>query len=151
MASSLRLVSCIVVVATILAGAEAETYTVLDSLGWTIPPGGQIAYRVWADKQDFMIGDTLVFNWTGDHTVARVPQSDYDNCTANNVIGSIQKTSPTNFTIDSNVTYFICTIENHCKLGQKVKISVGASAPSLITSALTTVLFALAISFFSHV
>ena len=34
-------------------------YIVGDSLGWTVPPGGLIAYQTWASNKIFRVGDTL--------------------------------------------------------------------------------------------
>ena len=61
MAGGFGLIGCLVVVvaAVLVSGATAETHMVGDDLGWKVPPGGPIAYSVWADKQDFEIGDTL--------------------------------------------------------------------------------------------
>ena len=60
MAGGFGLIGCMVVVAAVLMGcATAETHMVGDDLGWKVPPGGPIAYSVWADKQNFEIGDTL--------------------------------------------------------------------------------------------
>ncbi|KAG5559457.1 hypothetical protein RHGRI_009107 [Rhododendron griersonianum] len=152
MAGRFGVIGCLAVIAAVVMGAAADTHTVGDGLGWTIPPGGKIAYSVWADKETFEVGDTLVFNWNGTHDVARVStKEEFDNCTANNVTGTIQTASPANFTLDTNVThYFICTINNHCSLGQKVKITFGNSASPLAAGAFSVVLFALAVSIMSH-
>ncbi|KAH7856010.1 hypothetical protein Vadar_031563 [Vaccinium darrowii] len=152
MASRVAVIGCLVVIAAVVMGAAADTYTVGDSLGWTVPPGGRIAYSVWADKQTFEVGDTLVFNWTGTHNVARVStKAEFDNCTTTNLIGSIQTTSPANFTLESNVThYYICTIDSHCSLGQKLEVTFGNGASPLAAGAFSVVLLALAVSLLSH-
>lgn len=49
----------LVVAVTLLKGAAAENYTVGDDLGWNIPPLGSIAYKTWANKKSFQIGDTI--------------------------------------------------------------------------------------------
>lgn len=36
-----------------------EVYTVGDSLGWLVPPGGAIAYETWARNKTFVVGDVL--------------------------------------------------------------------------------------------
>ncbi|OMO57757.1 Plastocyanin-like protein [Corchorus olitorius] len=134
--------------------AVADTYTVGDDLGWTIPPGGSIAYSTWARTKNFEINDTIVFSWTNTHDVAEVSEADYENCTKTNPIGSVQQTSPANFTLDSNRSrYFICTINNHCELGQKVTINIGEwnSASSLTVGAtLSLLLSTIVISLLSH-
>lgn len=47
---------CITIAAALVSVATADTYTVGDSLGWTIPPGGQIAYSTWAAEKSFDVG-----------------------------------------------------------------------------------------------
>lgn len=144
----------LMVAAALLIGATADTHTVGNNLGWAIPPGGSVAYKTWAATKDFGIGDIVVFQWSNTHTVAQVNQSDYDDCSATNAIGGIHTTSPYNFTITStDPYYFICSIANHCGLGQKVKIQVGdnssGAASSLNASAFFTILVALALYFSS--
>lgn len=60
MTSRLGLVGCfIVIVALVLKGSSAATYTVGDELTWTTPPGGEIAYSTWARSKSFNIGDVI--------------------------------------------------------------------------------------------
>lgn len=35
------------------------TYTVGDSIGWNVPPGGAVAYQTWASNKTFFVGDIL--------------------------------------------------------------------------------------------
>ncbi|OWM71761.1 hypothetical protein CDL15_Pgr005949 [Punica granatum] len=112
--------------------------------------GGEIAYRTWAKTKSFDAGDTVVFNWTGTHDVAEVSETDYDNCTKTNPIGTIQSTSPYSVTLSSNGSrYFICTVSTHCEMGQKVALTVGA-ASSLTAGALAFFCSAIVFSLFSH-
>ncbi|KAM0969366.1 hypothetical protein ACFX13_017903 [Malus domestica] len=106
-------------------GATADTYTVGDDLEWTIPPAGSIAYTTWANTKRFQNNDTIVFKWSGSHTVAEVSKADYDNCSNSNHL-AFYDSSPASITLTSNVTrYFICTVGNHCSdLGQKVTIKI---------------------------
>ncbi|KAL2254193.1 UNVERIFIED_CONTAM: Blue copper protein [Sesamum indicum] len=139
MGNKLVLIGWLMAVATLFAGCAADTYTVGDNLGWTIPPLGEVAYRTWAAKEDFDLGDNII----------QVTKEGYDNCTATNTtaLTPIQTTSPYTFTLNSTAPhYFICTIENHCRLGQKVTIQTEASAaaPVLKTGALSALLLALA-------
>lgn len=52
--------------AALLSGCAADTYTVGDDLGWTIPPlGSEVAYQTWTRVKDFDVGDTIseyIFN-----------------------------------------------------------------------------------------
>ncbi|KAG2718786.1 hypothetical protein I3843_03G229100 [Carya illinoinensis] len=138
------------VLALDLKATTAETFIVGDGIEWDIPPLGSIAYRTWARSKDFELGDTIVFNWTGTHDVAEVTRENYDSCTGTDAI-DLRQTSPANFTLTTNSTrYFICTISNHCDLGQKVTINMGdqwSSASSLAVGALSAVLSTIAISF----
>ncbi|KAI3428899.1 uncharacterized protein J3R85_008909 [Psidium guajava] len=132
------------------AGANASTYYVGDELGWRVPPLGDIAYKTWGAEKSFSFGDTVVFNWTGTHTVAEVSKTDYDNCTSTSPIGTIQTASPYSVTLSTNSSrYFICTISNHCRLGQKVTLGIG-SASSLAVHGLSFALSALAFAFLNH-
>lgn len=45
--------------AAIVGSGAQKTYEVLDSLGWTIPPAGAVAYTTWAANNSFTVGDTL--------------------------------------------------------------------------------------------
>ncbi|KAA8535122.1 hypothetical protein F0562_030125 [Nyssa sinensis] len=104
------------------------TYVVLDTLGWIVPPGGPIAYRVWASNKTFMVGDTLVFNFsTGVHDVAEVTRTAFDACNSTSPI-SMSTTGPTNITLTTaGEHYYICTFSGHCGLGQKLAINVSAT------------------------
>ncbi|KAJ9688677.1 hypothetical protein PVL29_014366 [Vitis rotundifolia] len=163
MAARVELIGCLIVAAVLLQGAAAATYNVGGSISWSIPTGDESAYTTWASGKDFELGDTIVFNWTGTHTVANVSKNVYDNCTTANVLASdIQATSPVTYTLNSTEPqYFICTIGQHCLLGQKVTISISSatsptsptnsSATSLTVGAVTTMLLVMAISFFTSI
>ncbi|CAL5397158.1 unnamed protein product [Camellia sinensis] len=63
MASKVGIVGWLVVVtATIMGAATAETYSVGGSLGWQIPSGGAAAYTSWAANETFKVGDILGLN-----------------------------------------------------------------------------------------
>lgn len=144
------LIGCLIVVATLLHHVTAEEHTVGGELLWTIPPAGSIAYTAWARTRSFDLGDTILFNWTGTHDVAKVSKADYDNCTKTNPIVPIVTTSPANFTVTNETQYFICTVSTHCNLGQKVTIGLESSAASShAIGALSAILVAVAISFLS--
>ncbi|KAI6681632.1 hypothetical protein NL676_035513 [Syzygium grande] len=106
--------------------AAATDYTVGDELGWTVPPNISY-YQSWAASKNFTVGDRLFFNWTGNHTVAEVSKAEHDNCTQPGNFFS----SPGLYLGFSNggSHYYICTVDSHCKLGQKLSIIV-AAAPS---------------------
>lgn len=75
----------------------------------------------------------LVFNFvTGRHDVLQVPKDSFDACTTDNAIGTSLTDGPAHVTLNSTGDhYYICTIGNHCKLGQKLAVTVsgGSGAP----------------------
>ncbi|XP_062149113.1 umecyanin-like [Alnus glutinosa] len=133
MGSRMGLIGCfVIVVSVLLRGATAATvYEVGDSLGWTVPPNTTY-YSTWASTKTFFLGDKLSFNWTmGTHTVAEVSKADYDSCTkVSSYIGS-----PVIFTPPSTGSYyFICTVSDHCQLGQKLAFTVSAPNSNTVGS-----------------
>lgn len=105
--------------------AGQKIHAVGDRLGWIVPPGGPVAYEVWASTQSFVIGDVLWFNFTtGQQDVARVIKEAFENCNSTNPI-SLKTDGPANFTLDTDGEYyFISTMDKHCPLGQKLAINV---------------------------
>ncbi|KAK4369926.1 hypothetical protein RND71_009401 [Anisodus tanguticus] len=111
-----------------------QTHVVGDALAWTVPSGGAAAYSAWDARKTFTVGDTLVFNFTtGLHSVAEVSKAAFDSCNTSSPI-SISTNGPTNITLRSAGShYYLCTIPNHCTLGQKLAINVSRSAPRPVT------------------
>ncbi|XP_039139260.1 blue copper protein 1a-like [Dioscorea cayenensis subsp. rotundata] len=59
--------------------AKATDHQVGGDYGWGLDGN----YKVWAQSQEFYVGDTLVFKYRmGDHNVMKVNESDYETCTA---------------------------------------------------------------------
>ncbi|KAI4335699.1 hypothetical protein L6164_014322 [Bauhinia variegata] len=108
-----------------------KVHTVGNELGWTIPPGGPIAYDTWASLQDFNVGDILLFNFTnGEQDVAQVTKEAFKTCNTTNPIWS-SKNSPANFTLSAaGEYYFTSTIDRHCVQGQRLAIHVPGPEPS---------------------
>ncbi|XP_030464872.1 blue copper protein-like [Syzygium oleosum] len=107
------------------------TYTVGDTMGWTIPAGGAAAYQAWASNNIFEVGDILVFNFNnGAHDVAEVTESDFNSCNGANTL-SISTVPPGRITLaTAGQHFFICTVPGHCLSGQQVAINVTAASPS---------------------
>ncbi|KAJ7956720.1 Blue copper protein [Quillaja saponaria] len=133
MSSRLDLMCCLIAAMALVMTAthvSAAEYNVGDSLGWTVPPN-QNYYSDWASTKRFFLGDKLIFNWTGTHTVGDLSKADYDNCTTE--IGKVSgpvftsNLNQTVFTVTLNQTgprYFLCTVSTHCSSGQKFSINV---------------------------
>ncbi|XP_052199309.1 cucumber peeling cupredoxin-like [Diospyros lotus] len=117
----------IAVVAALVEGSTAASYTVGDDSGWRIPSSGASFYSDWAAKHTFAVGDSLVFDFaTGQHDVATVSESQFSSCTAGN---QIVTTGPATIKLDSaSMNYYICTIGSHCSSGQKLSINVTSAA-----------------------
>ncbi|XP_073152183.1 uncharacterized protein [Henckelia pumila] len=109
----------------------AMTYTVGDSLGWTVPPGGPVAYQAWARGKSFVVGDTLIFNFTtNEHDVVQVTKEEFDSCSTAST--AIITTGPARITLNSSGEhYYICTIPRHCSFGQKLAINVTAAGATV--------------------
>ncbi|KAL8488351.1 hypothetical protein ACS0TY_024127 [Phlomoides rotata] len=121
------------------AAGVGMTYTVGDSLGWVVPPGGSIAYQTWVRGKTFMVGDILVFNFTsGVHNVVSVTRAEFESCTISATTTPPTTTSPARITLTSGGEhYYMCTVPRHCSLGQKLAINVtgGATATPPSSSA----------------
>ncbi|KAM5578753.1 umecyanin-like [Rosa sericea] len=121
------------VAAVFLQIVAAQTaHVVGGSVGWTIPQNGAQEYVTWASGQKFLVGDVLTFNFaTNTHDVVEVPKASFDSCSSSNPIGSTITTGPANVTLASaGDHYYICTFGSHCQSGQKLAITVSASATS---------------------
>ncbi|KAI3911815.1 hypothetical protein MKX01_038257 [Papaver californicum] len=131
MASRMMVLLTVVVAATVLQCATAQTsHVVGDSLGWIIPPSTSV-YSTWASKQTFKVGDSLVFNFvSGMHTAAEVSKADYDSCnSAATPIGSLLASSPATIRLaTAGNHYYICTVGGHCSAGQKLSITVASGS-----------------------
>ncbi|XP_039164340.1 cucumber peeling cupredoxin [Eucalyptus grandis] len=130
MVSKMNMLVLMVFLGAAIRGCSAQTsHAVGDSLGWTIPPGGSIAYSTWASNKTFVVGDTLVFTFTtGAHDVAEVTKAAYDGCNSTSPI-SFQTTGPASIRLNhSGEHFYICTFNGHCGLGQKLAINVTASS-----------------------
>lgn len=105
-----------------------QTHVVGNVTGWIVPPGGAAFYTAWAAMETFTVGDILEFNFaTGNHDVAKVTKTAFDNCNSNSPI-SLVTNGPANITLNSTGEhFFICTIGQHCSNGQKLAINVSAS------------------------
>ncbi|KAM5578752.1 hypothetical protein ABKV19_008861 [Rosa sericea] len=121
------------VAAVFLHSVAAQTaHVVGGSIGWTIPQNGAQEYATWASGQKFLVGDVLIFNFATDtHDVVEVPKASLDSCSSANPIGSTITTGPANISLTAaGDHYYICTFGRHCQSGQKLAITVSASATS---------------------
>ncbi|XP_020206021.1 umecyanin [Cajanus cajan] len=120
----LNLIGCSMVAMIFIIGAtEATDYIVGDSFGWNVPTNESF-YIDWASNKRFFVGDTLFFNWSGDHTVGiERDSSNYENCNTS-AVGNLIGSSFRYTLLEAVPQYFICTVGNHCVRGQKFSINV---------------------------
>ncbi|KAL6334126.1 hypothetical protein AAG906_004557 [Vitis piasezkii] len=149
-----RLMSMAVIVAVLAAmlhySAAQTVHVVGDNTGWTVPQGGAATYTSWASGKQFVVGDTLVFNFTTNvHDVAELSKESFDACDFSSTIGNIITTGPANITLaTAGNHYYVCTIGSHCTSGQKLAISGGDSSSSTVFASVFVSLVSLVISFF---
>ncbi|XP_050229076.1 blue copper protein-like [Mercurialis annua] len=129
------LVCGILVVCMIMVPSLATDYTVGDSSGWALG----LDYTTWTSGKTFAVGDNLVFNYGGGHTVDEVSPSDYSTCTIGNAISS-DSTGSTTIALKTAGTHcFICGVMGHCGTGMKLSVTVKAagSPPDTATTPTT--------------
>ncbi|OAY31709.1 stellacyanin [Manihot esculenta] len=152
------IVSALALAISLHGANAATTYTVGDSLGWTIPPNNSVEfYEDWANNKTFQIGDSVLFKWNGTHTATEVfSEEEYENCTKT---GIILATSGVSVLLNANGTrYFVCSVGTHCEQGMKVEIKVGngiapppSAAPSLPVGSLAAVISSILILFLTNI
>ncbi|XP_042493709.1 blue copper protein-like [Macadamia integrifolia] len=120
-----------------VAPSLATSYTVGDTAGWTT----NVDYSTWTKGKTFAVGDTLVFNYPGGHTVDEVSGTDYSSCALGNSI-STDSSGSTKITLKTTGPhYYICGITGHCASGMKLAVTVTGAAsttPSTGTTPTTT-------------
>ncbi|XP_010040578.2 blue copper protein [Eucalyptus grandis] len=130
MARGMNMLVLMVLLGAAIQSCSAQTtHVVGDSLGWVVPPGGAIAYSTWAANETFVVGDTLVFNFTtGMDDVAKVTKAAYDSCNSTSPI-SRWTNGPATITLNqSGEHFFISTFDRRCSLGEKLAINVSAAS-----------------------
>ncbi|XP_062021278.1 blue copper protein-like [Rosa rugosa] len=104
-------------------------YQVGDSNGWT---DKGVDYKTWASTKNFTVGDILHFKYDRkENNVVRVLHKAFRSC---NPKGKIYKTRTGDDYIRLNRPgnfFFICSVNGHCRSGQKVHVSVSKSVPSV--------------------
>ncbi|XP_051118145.1 blue copper protein-like [Andrographis paniculata] len=114
----------VVLMVAVPSPAAATIYTVGDTSGWAIGAD----YSTWASAKTFLVGDTLVFNYPGGHTVDEVSAGDYKSCTTGNSISSDSSGATSIALKTAGPHYFICGVPGHCTGGMKLAVTVSAAA-----------------------
>ncbi|KAI3442798.1 Phytocyanin domain-containing protein, partial [Psidium guajava] len=119
---------CATLVLHLAVPSLATVYTVGDTAGWVIGTD----YTTWTSGKTFLVGDSLVFNYGGGHSVDEVTRSDYGACTVGTAISTDSSGATTIPLKTAGTHYFICGAAGHCSGGMKLAVTVkaGSSPPS---------------------
>ncbi|KAL4278081.1 hypothetical protein GQ457_03G045740 [Hibiscus cannabinus] len=122
---SMAALVAVVLASTVLQTTYGASYTVGDTTGWTVPPGGDEFYDDWTKNKTFFVGDILDFIFaTGAHNVEEVTEAAYDTCNGTNPIAT-HSSGPVSITLNrTGEFYFICSVPGHCTGGQKLSVDV---------------------------
>ncbi|XP_059637211.1 blue copper protein-like [Cornus florida] len=121
---------CLTLVLCFVVPSLATVYTVGDTSGWTMGTD----YTTWTTGKTFSVGDSLVFNYGGGHTVDEVSPSDYNTCTVGNAITSDSSGATTIALKTTGTHYYICGVVGHCGSGMKLAVTVAGSAATTPTT-----------------
>ncbi|KAG5032452.1 hypothetical protein AAZX31_06G206100 [Glycine max] len=158
----LNFIGCSIVAMVFIIGvAEATDYIVGEGFGWSVP-SNESFYTDWASTKRFFVGDNLIFNISGEHSVGiRTEATYYENCNTSLLTGfTFIGVNGSNSMFRHNIIpptgprYFLCTVGNHCERGQKFSISVeshpDSAAPTTLSfRILSAFLSSLAVYFFT--
>ncbi|KAL8536963.1 hypothetical protein ACS0TY_012232 [Phlomoides rotata] len=101
----------------LLVGGKSNT--------WKIPTSESDSLNKWAEKSRFVIGDTLVWEYTDSQdSVLQVTKRDYVTCNTSSPIETYTGGNIKVKLVKSGPHYFISGAEGHCDKGQKVIIVV---------------------------
>ncbi|GAA0163462.1 hypothetical protein LIER_19320 [Lithospermum erythrorhizon] len=115
---------CVFLILTSLFGTSISTfYIVGDSAGWTTT--SNIDYQIWTSTKNFVVGDTLLFQYDNHlHNVLVVQREDYHSCNMYAPIATYASGNDS-FTIGNHGHFFfICGVPGHCEAGQRLDIRV---------------------------
>ncbi|MED6216019.1 hypothetical protein PIB30_003665 [Stylosanthes scabra] len=123
MALSRTLIIILVALSTIFSStiAEDEEYIVGDYYGWRT----FFDYQAWAANKNFYVGDRIVFNYLpGWDNVVKVTPEDFITCTVSPDAITLKSGHDEIRLEDTGARWYISSVSDHCKLGQKLAIYV---------------------------
>ncbi|XP_076902863.1 basic blue protein-like [Bidens hawaiensis] len=110
-------VICLLVAALQCEVAQAATYVVGGSAGWTFNVAG------WEKGKKFKAGDVLVFNYQkGAHNVVVVNKAGYVGCSTTPINAKVYASGKDQIRLVKGLNNFICTLVGHCGAGMKIQI-----------------------------
>ncbi|KAJ8755035.1 hypothetical protein K2173_015547 [Erythroxylum novogranatense] len=97
--------------------ADAATYTVGGSAGWTFNLSG------WPRGKRFKAGDVLVFNYSpAAHNVVSVDRGGYGSCRTPRG-ARVYTSGKDQIKLVKGQNYFICNFPGHCQSGMKIAVN----------------------------
>ncbi|KAM7263451.1 hypothetical protein ACFE04_001134 [Oxalis oulophora] len=114
--SAMLVVMCMVMVMSHCELANAATYTVGGTAGWTFNVAN------WPKGKHFKAGDTLVFQYNPQfHNVVAVNKGGYDGCSTPKGT-KVYTSGNDNIKLVKGQNYFICNVVGHCQSGMKISV-----------------------------
>ncbi|KAJ4846491.1 hypothetical protein Tsubulata_039977, partial [Turnera subulata] len=107
---------------------NAANHIVGDTSGWDISTD----LDTWAQDKRFVVGDSLVFQYSTSHSVDEVTKQDFDSCNTGNALKSYSNGNTTIPLTKAGTRYFVCGNQLHCLGGMKLQVNVesnGANSP----------------------
>ncbi|KAI4335542.1 hypothetical protein L6164_014180 [Bauhinia variegata] len=126
MASFPTVAPFLILASLLVSFSEAREFLVGGSAeSWKIPSTSQVPLNQWAQRQRFMINDTLISKYDGNsETVLQVDEEDYKSCSLSDPMQEYGG-GDTKVVLDhSGPFYFISGIEGHCQMGLKLVVVV---------------------------
>ncbi|KAL3636796.1 hypothetical protein CASFOL_019095 [Castilleja foliolosa] len=126
-----RLISRVFVILSallLIQESHAFDFKVGGSIGWTAPkdPNGA-TYNLWAEKNRFQTGDTLLFVYaTGHDSVLHVTKDDYANCNTDSPLEKFTDGHTVFKFNQSGPHYFISGVVDNCHKNEKLVVIVMA-------------------------
>ncbi|KAF7138522.1 hypothetical protein RHSIM_Rhsim07G0097700 [Rhododendron simsii] len=127
--ASVNILVALAIFVVAFPSTSATKFVVGDAQGWNLG----VDYGTWASGKTFVVGDTLVFNYTqGVHNVVIVNEINYQQCTV--PTGAVPLTSGDDVITlaTSGSQWYICGFPEHCPSGMKLAITVspaGSASP----------------------
>ncbi|KAJ8442149.1 hypothetical protein Cgig2_015490 [Carnegiea gigantea] len=121
--SSFVMFVCMIFSLLFLHGTSIE-FEVGDGKGWEVPPSKDPhLYNEWAQKNRFVVNDTLHFSYKKD-SVMVVTDTEYNKCESPRPL-FFDKDGDTTFLLDRpGLFYFMSGVSGHCERGQKMIVKV---------------------------
>ncbi|KAL9231853.1 hypothetical protein vseg_007021 [Gypsophila vaccaria] len=93
-------------------------------------------YVSWAQQYTFTVGDVLVFSYSPRaHNLYEVTKATFQSCNTSTGVEAKYDSGDDQIVLKEAKPYwFICTVDDHCRLGMKLAINVTGSATTISPS-----------------